>query len=368
MCIKTIFALLLLLLAITMQPAAGGRMTNRTPEWHKSGRDVLKGFGNMYNPHVVQVPDGAYPFRMWLFGWAAADCNPGYPGCDAIFVARGKSLDEWEVYAGKGKWDGKMDPTSWVPVVTAGDSIFDAWHNGDPSVVLKDGVYYMLYSSTGPNLDGLLDNTPGNKDHDLCCIMGATSVDGIHWSKSKRPLLIHAPDIADRGGVKSNAHVLGQYHRPSLMFDGGKWKCWFDCWTGTDVAMGYAECPADRFLDPVAWRILRAGDNPVLHNWPNPDVVKVGRDYYSYADPQGFHGSHPWIGRRICEAVSADGVNWNVLGHILPDANTSATHVPEALVINEKERTKIIVFYSCQVGGEPYDFRYNRIRYMSRPK
>lgn len=29
--------------------------------------------------------------------------------------------------------------------------------------------------------------------------------------------------------------------------------------------------------------------------------------------------------------------------------------------------TWLVVFYACQIGGDPYDYRYNRIRYMKRP-
>ena len=155
------------------------------------------------------------------------------------------------------------------------------------------------------------------------------------------------------------------YHRPSLMFDEGRWKCWFDYWSGKSVAIGYAQCPADSFLEPAGWRVVRAGEHPLQENWPNPDVVKVGKKYYSYSDPAGF-GHHRWTGRRICEAVSDDGIKWEVLGNIPPESDTPATHVPEAFVMQENGKTKIILFYSCQIGGEPYRFEYDRIRYMWR--
>jgi hypothetical protein len=253
-----------------------------------------------------------------------------------------------------------MEPSKWVPVVIPGTLFFDSWHNGDPSVVKKDGVYYMAFSSTGHNRDRIPDGHPGDVDGDISCVMGATSPDGIHWTKTKRPILINRADIGARGGYVAG----GMYLRPSLMFDQGKWRCWFDYWTGSSLAMGYAECSEDGFLDPAAWRVVRAGEQPLLDNFPNPAVVRVGSRYYAYSDPAGF--GQGWPGRRICEAVSGDGINWRVLGHILPESDTPATHVPEPLVVKEGGRTKIVVFYSCQVGGEPYDFRYNRIRYMWR--
>jgi len=40
--------------------------------------------------------------------------------------------------------------------------------------------------------------------------------------------------------------------------------------------------------------------------------------------------------------------------------------VPEALVMREGGETWLYLFYACQIGGEPYDYRYNRIRFMRR--
>ena len=362
----TVFSALILLITF-LQPALGNRSTDIGAKWYKNGRDVLKNFRNMYQPHVICELGEEYPFKMWFFGWSAEDCNPGYSGCDAIFHARAKNLDDWEVYAGDGKWDATMNPKLWVPVLAAQNLFFDSWHNGDPSVVRKDGSYYMVYSSTGFDRDRILPYQPGDTDLDLYCITGATSPDGIHWTRSKLPLLINAADIGVHGKGEMGEIIGGMYARPSLMFDEGKWKCWFDYWAGSagGVAMGYAECPADSFMKMSAWRVVRAGANPVMGEWPNPDVIKVGSKYYSYSDA-GSYDKHPWTRRHICEAVSDDGINWKVLGHIPPESDAPATHVPEALVIKENGRKKIIVFYACQIGGEPYDYRYNRIRYMWR--
>lgn len=356
----------LIIISLTSpQQARADRSRDLSAKWHKGGSDVLSGFFNMYQPHVIHEPGAEYPFKMWFFGWSTAIGNPGYPGCDAIFHARAKNLDKWEVYAGGEKWDASMNPTLWAPVLTADDAIYDSWHAGDPSVAMKDGLYYMAYSSTGHDKDGIEAGYPGDTDNDLCCIMGATSPDGIHWTKTKRPILIYAPEVGLRGQGILGVTEYGMYLRPSLMFDEGKWKCWFDYKSPRSTAMGYAECPADRFVDATAWRIIRAGDKPALESWPNPDVIRVGGRYYSYADPHGFD-PHPWKGRRICEAVSDDGIDWKVTGHIPTDPDTPATHVPEALVLEENGKKKIVLFYSCQVGGEPYSYYYNRIRYMWR--
>jgi hypothetical protein len=341
------------------------RFTDRTDLWRRSERDVLSGFRNMYNPHVIHEPGAEYPFRMWFFGWASEDCNPGFSGCDAIYHARGKSLEAWEVYAGDAGWDADGRAETWVPVISARDEPWDQWHNGDPSVVRHEGTYHMAYSSTGFDLDGLMYGQAGDTDGDLLCIMGATSPDGIHWTKSERPILIREPEIGRPGyrPQQDDAVLHGMYHRPSLLWDDGKWRLWFDYWMDTEhgVCMGLAENEGD-FLSPSDWRLVRAGDTPALANWVNPDVVRAGERYYSFADPY-VYGNHPWTGRQIAEAVSDDGLNWRELGFIRPEPDSPANHVPEAFVLDDR----LILFYACQNGGDPYDYRYRRIRYMERP-
>ena len=103
----------------------------------------------MYQPCVVEIPGQDYRYKMWFFGWAVGVGNKGYPGCDAIFHARSKDLKKWEVYSGEGRWDDTMNPKLWVPVITADNKPYDAWHNGDPSVVCKDGRFYMAFTATG---------------------------------------------------------------------------------------------------------------------------------------------------------------------------------------------------------------------------
>ncbi|MBM3493646.1 MAG: hypothetical protein FJX72_04885, partial [Armatimonadetes bacterium] len=134
------------------------RSADRTGLWKRNGRDLLRGFGNMYNLHVLDTPERPYRYRGWFFGWAVKDCNrhiPGYEGCDAIFAARARSLDgPWEVYCGDGKWDATMNAALWRPTFAPQREAFDSWHNGDPTVVRVGKRYYMAYSSVGHNKDG----------------------------------------------------------------------------------------------------------------------------------------------------------------------------------------------------------------------
>ncbi len=298
-------------------------------QWQRLG-NLLWNFRNMYQPCVVELPGQEYRYRMWFFGWAVFDCNRGYPGCDAIFHARSKDLNAWEVYAGSTGWDRGMNPRRWVPVITAGDRLYDSWHNGDPSVVFKDGRFYMAFSSTSKP-----DAVPNHPDSMLLCIMGATSADGVHWQKTPQPLLVEPPEAQHPApGVHWTKNWTGNYHRPSLMWDQGKWRLWFDYWwPATGVSMGYAENTGD-FAAPGGFRLVRAGGNPLLPNWPNPEVVKVGNRFYSFADPCGYPGKRKspifWTSRQLCEAVSDDGLHWTVIGFIPPDPDVPACHVPRA--------------------------------------
>ena len=188
--------------------------------WKRSNQNLLWNFHNLYQPCVVEVAGRQYPYKMWFMGWAVEDNNPRYPGSDAIYHARSKDLKAWQVYAGKAGWDNEMKPECWVPVITADDKPYDACHNGDSSVVHKDGRYYMAFSSTG--LPGILKD---GGDHGMVvCVMGATSEDGISWQKTAQPLLIESEETVFTVERKSTI----DFARPCLRWDEGKWKLWFD--------------------------------------------------------------------------------------------------------------------------------------------
>ncbi len=94
---KKIIEVVLVLLVLTL---CGCQGVSEEP-WERNEVNLLSGFRNMYNPHILKVPEDEYPYKMYFFGWLTEVCNTGYAGCDAIFVARSQSLDgPWEVYAG----------------------------------------------------------------------------------------------------------------------------------------------------------------------------------------------------------------------------------------------------------------------------
>jgi len=355
-----------------------GAVPDTSSEWSR-GTVLLRNFVNMYNGNVLYEPGEAFPYKMWFFGWASQVCNsatfvPGKP-CDMIFYARSSDGVSWQVYSGGGgsegdsnaggpKFDSTQTPSLWKPVISAQDLFYDAVHNGDPAVVKVGSTYYMVYSITGNDLDGISAGQPGDNDQDHQAIMGAVSSDGIHWKRATRPFFVSPTEAGNRDTAPGN-----MYHRPSLMYENGKFRMWFDYYVSDTVplSMGYAELPmsnptGDAFLQ-ATFTSLRFGHNPMIINFPNPNVVKVGTTYYAYADSsvKANYGD-PWQARAITEATSPDGIVWTIRGYVEPEAGCAATHVPEAYVIGNT----IFVTYGCQRGGSPYDFKYDQIRRMQR--
>ncbi len=360
-------AALTLLLTLGAVPAE--RLIDLTAMWEVSPKPIVWGFHNLYNPCVIYEPGKEYPFKMWFFGWPVGDVDKRFTG-DAIFFARAKSLEEWEVYAGDAGWERGMNAVVFEPVMTGTPKPFDGMANGDPSVVKRDGVYYMALSSVG--FDNRKDAEGKEHQYNVGCVLGATSKDGIHWKKTEAPIAIwdkeleHGWEIVNGRIPPAAPDYYGSYHRPSLMFDEGKWKLWFDYFVpGTFVSLGYAENKGD-FVNPSDWHVLRAGTEPLLRDWPNPCIVKARDKYFSVCDAPNYPDEMGGDGRLLTFAMSSDGLNWKVLGHARPDGK-AASHVPQALVMTVDGVEWLYVFYSWKPGqrpGEPWDFRYKEIRHM----
>lgn len=353
-----IFLLTALALFSLIRVAAG-------EDWQRDKRSLLTHFDNMYNPCVIETK-GTYRYKMWFFGWAAGHANPRVPGCDAIYHARSKNLREWEVYSKGDTWDSTMTPAKWAPVLHASERWYEAWHVGDPSVVLKEGRFYMAYSATSKQFAPVA----GYPATMVQCLMGAVSEDGIHWKKTDSPILIRAEDTAS---PKPEPGRIGDFHRPSLHWQDDRWRLWFDYHLpGKGICMGCAE-NAEEFMQPDAFKIMHDLREPLLENWPNPDVVRVGQTYHCFSDPRGYPikpGESSWKSRQLREAVSRDGMSWNKLDFIPPDEDADACHVPQALVATIQGRKWLYLFYATQIGYKrgdgTYHYQYDRIRAMRR--
>jgi hypothetical protein len=369
--------------------------------WERNYKTAFEGFMHAYNPCVVEVPDSAYPYRMWFFGWIVDIGNTDIAGMDAIYFARGKDLDTWEVYCKDGSWDANKINTKWASVLYAStDSVnnyYDTFHAGDPSVVYKDGMYYMAYSATSkaftdPNSKEPIEppgfsnkNIVGYPSHMIQCVNGATSSDGIHWMKTDKPLLIAAVD--NKYPPDPSPTRIGDFHRPCLRWDedAANWRLYFDYYNAANpgLYMGLAINKGDfrtgkfEFAHPL--------EKPLLDGWPNPEVVKVGTCYYAFSDAPGYTKSTApagkkidsgWQGRQIRMARSADGINWEKMYYIDPDPGIDADQIPQALVTYREGKWWLYVFYATQVGwrkGEKkypffkendYNWFYDQIRYM----
>ena len=314
--------------------------------WERNRQPLLTNFNNMYNPCVLET-GGEYRYTMWFFGWAVGPAgNPGVPGCDAIFCARSKDLRTWEVFSQGETWDRSMSPRRWVPVLHASERWYEAWHVGDPSVVRKDGRFYMAYSATSKPFAPVR----GYPADMVQCVMGAVSADGVHWKKADQPLLIRAQDTAS---PQPEPERIGDFHRPSLHWDKGKWCLWFDYWLPSkSVCMGYAE-NTDDFLRQGGFQIKHELQRPLLENWPNPEVIRIGETYHCFADPSGYPikpGDSRWKSRQLREAISADGLSWQKCAFIAPDEDTDACHVPQALLTNVDGTEWLYLFYATQIG------------------
>ena len=358
----------------------GLTLVNETSQW-QNRTTLLKNFLNLYHADVIHEAGRPYPYSMWFFGWSVGGndpqdastyriCNPGYLGCDSIFYARSADGDSWQVYSGN---DASGNPrflddttasnvSSWVPVISSGTTLTDQFHSGDPSVVSVNGTYYMVYTASG-----------ASGEH--ANIYGAVSTDGFTWTKSPAPMLVYSAENSSPDPVN-----FGNYARPTLLYENGTFKMWFDYWTTAwGTSMGYAEfvsqTPSRNSFLNGTFTPIRAGNNPVITDWTNPDVIRVGNTYYSFAvavephlTPRGSHTSDPngamWQGQYIVEATSPDGINWNVVGYIDSDSDCGATSLPRAYVVGNT----MYLTYACQRGGTPqYDFRFKEIRRMSRP-
>lgn len=381
---NVIFVILLSSFCLTVLAAQKNTPSKALNSQWQWSQDVMSGFVNMYNPSVIHQPKKEYPYKMWFFGWASGEANPGYHGVDAVFTARSKSIDgEWQVYSGNGRWNAD-DPRKWVPVLTAAnpvEKVYDNLHNGDPSVVFKDGKYHMVLTCAGYDPRDTKAGIMKIKRRKYRSVCGAVSDDGVHWRKIDQPLAFweHELKYGYSGSMQRKPEIknyLGGYARPSLLYDENekKWQLWFDYRAGKmGLGTGYAENRGD-FSNPDDWQIIRAGTNPVIVGIMNPNVVKAGNRYYAFGIKAGFDAfgkgvKQKWGTTRMVMLESADGLDWKYLGHFEPQDGALRHKTPEAMVIKDAEGTWLYVWFGIRHKDDPGGKTSNysgRIRYMKR--
>ena len=166
----------------------------------------------------------------------------------------------------------------------------------------------------------------------------------------------------------------GGHQRPSLMFEDGVWKMWFDY---KENQIGYAECSGD-FLTGE-WKEIRGGQQPLLTG-VDFDVVKIGSVYYAYGDPYidwykitddeipyYSDDASRWSQRQIVEYQSLDGISWKATGWFRPDEGYDANQIPQVFLDHKENR--VCIFYATQRGKREssyYDWRWDNIRMMYR--
>ena len=99
-------------------------------------------------------------------------------------------------------------------------------------------------------------------------------------------------------------------------------------------------------------------DKPLLSDWPNPDVAKVGGRYFCFSDAPGYTAAKappgkevsPWQHRQLAMAQSDDGLHWEKKYFFDPDPGIDANHVPQTFVCRREGKWWLYVFYTTQVG------------------
>jgi predicted GH43/DUF377 family glycosyl hydrolase len=184
------------------------------------------------------------------------------------------------------------------PVISQSPSGWDAsyiyvFH---PCVLHVDSLYRM-WSVTANS-----PYTSGRRDGYVCY---ATSIDGIHWSKT---------GIVINPGP-SGSWYEGGINNVSVLYDDGKYKMWFDGYTNDMyfTGIGYAESQ-----DGLTWSvqsnraIVPSASEPGVYG---PNVLRKNAIYYLYYSVEPGTGSS--VVDQISLRTSTDGTQWQEQGVVL---------------------------------------------------
>jgi hypothetical protein len=198
---------------------------NRNPVLVPTKTAAINGWDNVYAPDLHAF-SGVY---VMFYGAQGSD------GHDRIFMAWSKNRAEWRKYP---------SGTAPAPVLDRGSSN----HVNDPSAVYAGGKWRMYYTDAPSGID------------DRIWLAESTTLTG--FAKVQM--------VLDKGAAGSwEAEKVG---RPSVLYEGGVYKMWYDGQVGGVRHVGYATS-----TDGLSF--TRHPANPVFMNAGAIDVKKIGGVY-----------------------------------------------------------------------------------------
>ncbi len=226
-------------------------------------------------PTVLIDKNGVY--NMW---YTSTDTSHWSYGLDRFRIRNAVSTDGgaawtpdsgWELEGTAGKWDeGGLDRGR--------------------AIVIKDGTYYMIYAGTGSDLNFKLGL--------------ATSPDGVNWTKQNGGNALNIP---------LQAGELDTQSYPTVLYENGIFKMWYEAATSSGTQIDYAESP-----DGINWT-LPADQNPVLTRGTSgfdsvalePNVILHENDQYKLYY-SGYDGNKWSIGLATLQADILPAKDLNV--------------------------------------------------------
>jgi len=224
------------------------------------------------DPWVIYNITGDGVYHMWYWGYDGVNAQIGYANStDGI---------NWVKYSGN-------------PILTIGSpNSYDDKHAHKPSVVYKDGIYYMYYSA---------QKEGGNR---TIALATSTSPTGPFTKYAGNPIL-----------EPTEPYEEGFLDCPSVMYDEQEniWKMWYSagkslsqepeqwCYATSEDGYNWTKHPGNPIASPPhdgSWQSISLG---------GPNVLKINGVYYNYHN--GFDDSGV---SRIGYAISPDGINWDL--------------------------------------------------------